>query len=149
MLKSQRTQERYRKASKGQGTLSNFGFKAPSYPQKVMRKETVSKVVEPESAIVPVAGLSQTRSASILSDPSTDNDEIVSALTEIAEDGQQEPDPASHSQHHQALVRQIVTVPLPSQSVSNASQPKAEIHVKQEELEVELERDEDEIEEEA
>jgi hypothetical protein len=108
-----------------------------------MRKETMSKVVEPESATVPV---SRTRSASILSDPSTDNDETASALTEIAEDDQQEPDPASHSQHHQALMRQVVTVPLPSQSVSTSSQ---EIHVKQEELEVELEGDEDEIEEEA
>ena len=45
------------------------------------------------SAIVPqsqVADLSQTRSASILSDLSTDIDETALALTEIVEDDQQE-----------------------------------------------------------
>jgi hypothetical protein len=83
MSKSQRTQEQYRKASKGQGTLSSFSFKAPSYPQRVMSKETVPKVVEPDliaqpqpmdlpevSAVVPqsqVAGPSRVRSASVLS----------------------------------------------------------------------------------
>jgi hypothetical protein len=54
MSKSQRTQERYRKASRGQGTLpvSSFGFKAPSYPQRVMHKETVLKAVEPDLTLV-------------------------------------------------------------------------------------------------
>jgi len=153
MSKSQRTQGRYRKASKGQGTLSGFGFKAPSYPQRVTCKETVSKVVEPDpvaqpqtmdspevSAIVEqsqVAGPSRTRSASVLSDPSTDNDETASALTEISEDDRQEPEPASRSQHH------------PVCSVPTANRPEPESHVKQEELEVELEGGEDEIEEEA
>jgi hypothetical protein len=110
----------------------------------------VSKVVEPDliaqpqlvdlPEVVPqsqVAGPSRTRSASVLSDPSTDNDETASALTEIAEDDRQEPEPASHSQHH------------PVCSVPTANRPEPESHVKQEELEVELEGGEDEIEEEA
>lgn len=66
----------------------------------------------------------------------TDNDETASALTEIAEDDRQEPDPASHS-------------PLPSHFVPGANQSEPDIHVKQEEPKVELEGDEDEIEEEA
>lgn len=81
-------------------------------------------------AVVPqsqVAGTSQTRSASILSDPSTDNDETASALTEIAEDDRQEPDsePASHSQCH------LAHVPLPLHSVPTANQPEPESRVKQ------------------
>jgi len=120
----------------------------------------VSKVVEPDpvaqpqtmdspevSAIVEqsqVAGPSRTRSASVLSDPSTDDDETASVLTEIAEDDRQEPEPAtgSRSQHP-------AHVPLPLCSVPTANLPEPESHVKQEKLEVELEGDEDEIEEEA
>jgi hypothetical protein len=158
MSKSQRTQERCRKASKGQGTLGSFRFKAPSYLQRVTCKETVSKVVEPDlvaqpqpmdspevSAIVPqsqVAGPSRMRSASVLSDPLTDNDETAAVLTEIATGDQQEPKPASRSQHP-------VHMPLPLCSVPTANLPEPESHVKQEELEVELEGDEDKIEEEA
>jgi len=157
MSKSQRTQERYRKASKGQRTLSGFGFKAPSYPQRVTSKETVPKVVEPDliaqpqpmdlpevSAVVPqsqVAGPSQMRSASVLSDPSTDNDETALALTEIYKDDRQEPEPLANRHPVRAL--------LPLHSVPAANQPEPESHVKQEELEVELEEDEDKIEEEA
>jgi hypothetical protein len=96
------------------------------------------------SAVVPqsqVAGPSRTRSASVLSDPSTDDDETALALTEIAKDDQQEPEPLAS--HHP------VRMPLPLHSVPTANEPEPESHVKQEELEVELEGDEDEIEEEA
>jgi hypothetical protein len=157
MSKSQRTQEWYRKASKGQGTLSSFSFKAPLYPQRVTSKETVLKVIEPDlivqpqpmdlpkvSAVVPqsqIAGPSWTRSASVLSDPSTDNDETASALTEIAKDDQREPELLTS--HH------LVCMPLPLRSVPTANQPEPKSSVKQEELEVELEGDEYEIEEEA
>ena len=157
MSKSQRTQEQYRKTSRGQETLSSFGFKAPLYPQRVTSKETAPKVVEPDliaqpqpmdlpevSAVVPqpqVAGLSQTRSASVLSDLSTDIDETALALTEIVEDDQQELKPLAS--HHP------VCMLLPLHSGPTANQLEPESHVKQEELEVELEGDEDEIEEEA
>ena len=53
MSKSQRTQEQYKKATKDQGTLNSFDFKAPSYLQRVMHKETVSKVVEPDLSVQP------------------------------------------------------------------------------------------------
>ena len=154
MSKSQRTQERYRKASKGQGTLSGFGFKAPLYFQRVTSKETVVEpnlIAQPQlmdlpevSAVVPqsqVAGPSRTRSASVLSDPSTDDDETASALAEIAEDDRREPEP--QASHHP------VRMPLPLHSVPTANQPEPESHVKQEGLEVELEGDEDKIKEEA
>ena len=96
------------------------------------------------SAIVPqlqVADLSQTRSASILSDLSTDIDETALALTEIVEDDQKELKPLAS--HHPVYML------LPLHSGPTANQLEPESHVKQEELEVELEGDEDKIEEEA
>jgi hypothetical protein len=105
MAKSKQTQERYAQAFRGQGKLTGFGFKAPSYPVRVKGLKTRAnppepmRDVEPDQSIVqlptqpPVpisdeqpeielsqtAGLSRTRSASVLSDPSTDGEATAAA----------------------------------------------------------------------
>ena len=98
MARSKQTQERYAQAFWGQGKLTGFGFKAPSYPVRVKGLKTRANLpglmrdTEPDQSIVqppvqpPVpildeqpeiellqmAGLLRTRSASVLSNPSMD-----------------------------------------------------------------------------
>ncbi len=91
MSKSSRTQRQYQKAFRGQGKLTGFGFKAPHYdphlqplsgpgPSSLSKQRDADMVslnlldhpVQP----LPQASLQDTRkrSASVLSDPSTDHD---------------------------------------------------------------------------
>jgi len=94
-----------------QTKLTGFGYKAPLYPIQVQPKKTQPKVVastigdvedvevvetlmvQPQDDL-PIPGpskTSHTRSASVLSDPSTDNEHIgSSALADVAEDDQVE-----------------------------------------------------------
>jgi hypothetical protein len=88
MSKSERTQRRHAQAMQGQGRLTGFGFKAPSYPVRVVG---VKQPAKPPSELIPIdqpiaqprspspmesplPGPSRVRSSSVLSDPSTDND---------------------------------------------------------------------------
>jgi len=88
MSKSERTQRRHARAFRGQGQLTGFGFKAPSYPARVVGPKTKANPpastenVEPQSIAQPpaqMAGPSRTRSASVLSDPSTDGEAVVAS----------------------------------------------------------------------
>lgn len=45
MNKSKRTQQRYQRAFRGQGKLTGFGFKAPSYPPRVKGPKSGPKVI--------------------------------------------------------------------------------------------------------
>ena len=111
MSKSLRTQYRHAKSFKTQTKLTGFGYKAPYYPTKIQPKKTqpkvfasapiaddVDEVIETPSALprdvnLPAEGsskASRARSASVLSDPSTDNDHIgVLALTDVGEEADQ------------------------------------------------------------
>ena len=102
MSKSTRTKFHYASSFRNQTKLMGFGYKAPSYPTKVQPKVVVStdgnvedvEVIETPIAQPqddpPIAGPSQTsrmRSASVLSDPSTDGEHTESsALADVAED---------------------------------------------------------------
>ena len=110
MSKSTRTQQCYAVAFRGQGKLTRFRFKAPAYSPRVhgtklAGKRTSSPVVEPDQQPIaqpppqpepslPTLELSrpsQVRSASVLSDPPTDNDEETrSGLGDVAENGETE-----------------------------------------------------------
>jgi len=98
MSKSERTQRRHARAFRGQGQLSGFGFKAPSYPARVVGPKmkanppASTENVEPRSIAQPPAQPpspmslnapnilpSRTRSASVLSDPSTDGEAVVAS----------------------------------------------------------------------
>ncbi|KAF7984968.1 hypothetical protein HWV62_9917 [Athelia sp. TMB] len=110
MSKSKRTQERYARAFRGQGKLSGFGFKAPSHPTQVLgprKLRAVGDEIEHDQEVIAqppplqdsslsAAGPSRARSASVLSDPSTDSDEVeaaTSAFTTIDEAGESPPSP--------------------------------------------------------
>ena len=114
MSKSTQTQQHYAVVFQGQGKLTGFGFKAPTYSlrahgTKSAGKRMLSPVVKPDQQLItlpppqsitqppllpepslPTLGLSQpsrVRSASILSDPSTDNkQETRSVLGDVAKD---------------------------------------------------------------
>jgi len=104
MSKSERTQRRHTRAFQGQGQLSGFGFKAPSYPARVVGPKmkanlpALTENVKPRSIAQPpaqlpspmslnapnilpsqMAGPSRMRSASVLSDPSTDGEAVVAS----------------------------------------------------------------------
>lgn len=90
-----KNKQRYALAFRGQGKLAGFGFKAPAYSPRVHGTNTEGKrtsspiiaaeleqpIAQPPSQaepLLPTSSLSQSsraRSASVLSDPSTDNDE--------------------------------------------------------------------------
>ena len=96
--------------------MSKLGFKDPLYPQMVTHKETVPKVNKPMITrpqpmdfpeVVPqshIAGLSQIRSASVLSDPLTAHDENTLSLTKIAKIHRQEPKPSMHMKQEELEV---------------------------------------------
>ena len=110
MSKSLRTQQHYAVAFQGQGKLTGFGFKAPSYSPRVhgtilRGKSSLSPVVEPNQQptaqpppqpkpfllTLGPSQSSQVRSASMLSDPSTDNDEETRpGLGDVAENEETE-----------------------------------------------------------
>ena len=99
MSKSTQMKFRYASSFRNQTKLTWFSHKAPSYPTKVQPKVVVSTdgnvgdveviktlIVQPQDD-PPIAGPSQTscmRSASVLSDPSTDGEHIESsALADV------------------------------------------------------------------
>lgn len=101
MSKSDQTRQRHAKAFRGQRQLTGFGFKAPSYPARVLGPKmkavanpsspvSIMQDIEPEAQLTQVAQphssmsvdapsqmgrLARTRSATVLSDPSTDSDD--------------------------------------------------------------------------
>ena len=111
MSKSLHTQYHHAKSFKTQKKLTRFSYKAPFYPTKIQLKKTqpkvfasapitdnVDKVIEtpsplPRDVNLPTKGslrASCVRSATELSDLSTDNDHIgVLALTDVGEEADQ------------------------------------------------------------
>ena len=107
MSKSKRTQQRYQRTFRGQGKLTGFGFKAPSYPPRVETPKSKPKVTIRAAVKVPVASeepideIAQplnlpapspsrslhARAASVLLDPSTDNDEAAPVALANVEEG--------------------------------------------------------------
>ena len=102
MSKSKRTQERYRKQNKNQASLtSHFGFTstksaatvndAVSQPKVTAPRITTTSAQPqpPETDVLPPSG-SRTRSASVLSDPSTDAGDLddQSSLADVQEVGE-------------------------------------------------------------
>jgi len=97
MSKSERTRRRHAQAMHGQGRLTGFGFKAPSYPVRVvgMKQRASMSIVEDPLIVQPpspgpiemvpelLPSPSRVRLSSMLSDPSTDND--VAAGPELVE----------------------------------------------------------------
>jgi hypothetical protein len=95
MSKSDRTRQRHAKAFQGQRQLTAFGFKAPSNPARVLGPKMKAAAnppmsmqdVEPQLIVQPNSSMSldpsrqigrpaaaRTRSATVLSDPSTDDE---------------------------------------------------------------------------
>ncbi len=99
MSKSAQTQRRYVRAFRGQGKLTGFGFKAPAHPTRVLGPKAKGKAKSPisieDSDSEPITqpraqhpldiGLSRARSASVLSDPSTDGEGAPSGLADVEE----------------------------------------------------------------
>ena len=113
MSKSDQTWQRHAKAFQGQGQLTAFGFKAPSYPARVLGPKTkaaanppvlmqdvqVTEWLEPQAQLIaqPHSSMSldapsqigrpvRTRSATVLSDPSTEDEAVTaSSFGDVAE----------------------------------------------------------------
>jgi len=106
MSKSEHTQRRHAQATRGQGRLTGFGFKAPSYPVKVVGVKQPAKppsmpaeqpIAQPPSPgpiemvpESPVPGPLRVRSSSVLSDLSTANE--AAAGQELADVDENESD---------------------------------------------------------
>ena len=80
MSKSSRTQRRYQKAFKGQRKLTSFGFMDPQYDPHLQLP------IDPGPSPLTLLQGSRKRSASVLSDPSTDCDPHSEG--EVLDDGQ-------------------------------------------------------------
>ena len=77
MSKSKRTQQRYRKTNQNQASLTDLGFTATPSAQSgkiPAASDTIMAVAEPAAMSGPSSSTSRTRSASVLSDPSTASD---------------------------------------------------------------------------
>lgn len=108
MSKSERTQRRHARAFRGQGKLTGFRFKAPAYQPRVLGLKISANPpapmhdietdldaqphAQPPPSPTPLdapslqVGLSRARSASVLSDPSTDGEvERASGLADVEE----------------------------------------------------------------
>ena len=92
MSKSEWTQQQHARDFRGQGQLTGFEFKAPSYPTRVvgpkakanlpvsMQNQLIAQpLASPTLPDAQIARLLRTRSASVLSDPLTDG-EVQAAL---------------------------------------------------------------------
>lgn len=110
MSKSKRTQQRYRKVNKNQSSLTDLGFTAmPALPTDNIEAvlPSISSLAQTPSRILPdpniidltmdtepIAGLAQpasrARSASVLSDPSTDGDGNNPNLRDVPEEEESE-----------------------------------------------------------
>ena len=98
MSKSEQTQQRHARAFRGQGQLTGFRFKAPSYPTRVVGPKAKANlpastqdqpIVQPPSPTSPdaqIAGPLRMRSASVLSDLLTDDEvQAASGLANVEE----------------------------------------------------------------